>query len=451
MPEIHETAYPRLNSSVTDKDLKEIYSPIATEISLASKVARGRNAKLYFLVLLKTFQRLGYFVQLRDVPQGIVSHIASQLGLLPFDFDMAAYDESGTRRRHIATIRDYLEVKPFDDEGRTLLAGTVKSAAKTKDNLADIVNVGIEELVKNRFELPGFTTIDKQVKKGRAEVNRSIYQHAYKSLGAKGRLRIDTLLTTKPPNEQALWQEVKADPGRPTVTNLRELVARIHWLEGEGSSSGDIFTRIPNTKVERFAAEAMSLDAPKMRRLEENKRYTLATALLRTQLARSLDDIGEMFVKRMRQIHHKATEALDEFRQRHQGETDRLVTLLHNVLVAMKQSGTAEERLSSMSRCVGEDIDGIIEKCRVYSTYADNNYTPFLWKFYKSSRQVLFSLLEHVKLISTSQNTALPKSLNFLKEHRKSKRDFLDVDAELLDLTWVPDKWWKSQSHDKTS
>ena len=51
MPEIHETAYPRLNSSVSDKDLKEVYTPSAAEIDRASEVARGRNAKLYFLVL----------------------------------------------------------------------------------------------------------------------------------------------------------------------------------------------------------------------------------------------------------------------------------------------------------------------------------------------------------------------------------------------------------------
>ena len=444
MPEIHETAYPRLNSSVSDKDLKEVYTPSAAEIDLASEVARGRNAKLYFLVLLKTFQRLGYFIQLRDVPRRIVSHISGKLGLLPFEFDMVGYDESGTRRRHIATIRDHLEVRPFDDEGKKLLGIAVKNAAMTKDDLADILNVGIEELVRNRFELPGFTTLDKQAKRGRAEVNRSIYRTIASRLGAEGTSRIDSLLTANDATERALWQQVKSDPGRPSVNNLRKLVARIQWLE-EHNVGEEVFSLIPNSKVERFAAEAMSLDAPKMRRLPENKRYTLAASLLRMQLARGLDDIGEMFVKRMRHIHNKAKEALDEFRQRHQGETDRLVLLLHDVLMAMQQPGTAEERLESISHCVGDDIDGVIEKCRAYSTYADNNYTPFMWGIYKSSRQTLFSLLEHVKLISTSQNAALTASLGFLMRHRQSKRDALDIEGEdgTLDLSWVPEKWWK--------
>ena len=119
--------------------------------------------------------------------------------------------------------------------------------------------------------------------------------------------------------------------------------------------------------------------------------------------------------------------------------------LLHDVLMALQQPGTAEERLKAISSCVGDDIDGVVEKCRAYSTYADNNYTPFMWGIYRSSRQALFSLLEHVKLISTSQNAALTASLDFLMRHRQSKRDTLDINGEdgMLDLSWVPEKWWK--------
>jgi hypothetical protein len=35
--------------------------------------------------------------------------------------DLPRYDRSGTRRRHIATIRAYLDVRPFDDPGRALI------------------------------------------------------------------------------------------------------------------------------------------------------------------------------------------------------------------------------------------------------------------------------------------------------------------------------------------
>jgi len=67
MPRIHETAYPRLKSAVTEAELQEIYAPTAEEIAFAEAHTRSETARVSLLVLLKTFQRLGYFVTLAAV------------------------------------------------------------------------------------------------------------------------------------------------------------------------------------------------------------------------------------------------------------------------------------------------------------------------------------------------------------------------------------------------
>jgi hypothetical protein len=44
----------------------------------------------------------------------------------------------------------------------------------------------------------------------------------------------------------------------------------------------------------------------------------------------------------------------------------------------------------------------------------------------------------------TSQDTAVEDALGFLRSHWTSRRDWLDPDPHKpLDLSWVPDKWWK--------
>src|SRR3954464_10932537 len=80
MPAIHETAYPRLKEGVTPVDLAEVYTPTAEELALAMRTSTRSGARFGFLVLLKTFQRLGYFMPAGDVPEPIVRHIASRLG-----------------------------------------------------------------------------------------------------------------------------------------------------------------------------------------------------------------------------------------------------------------------------------------------------------------------------------------------------------------------------------
>src|SRR3954465_13346768 len=110
MPAVHETAYPRLKEAVTPTDLVEVYTPTAKEIALAIDTSPRRETRLGFLILLKTFQRLGHLVLVSEVPKSIVGHIANFLGVDPASDGPLSYDESGTRRRHIPIIRAFLNV-----------------------------------------------------------------------------------------------------------------------------------------------------------------------------------------------------------------------------------------------------------------------------------------------------------------------------------------------------
>jgi hypothetical protein len=76
---IHDTAYPRIRTNLTTADLIRLYSPTPDDLALADRVTKGADARLTFCILLKTFQCLGSFMQLRDVPQVIVYHITNIL------------------------------------------------------------------------------------------------------------------------------------------------------------------------------------------------------------------------------------------------------------------------------------------------------------------------------------------------------------------------------------
>ena len=83
MPTVHETVYPGLQISLSRRELGELYAPTDAELQLAERSPKGEPARLAFLFLLKTFQRLGYFIAPRDVPRGIL--VAAKLGV-PLDF-----------------------------------------------------------------------------------------------------------------------------------------------------------------------------------------------------------------------------------------------------------------------------------------------------------------------------------------------------------------------------
>jgi hypothetical protein len=81
LPTIHETAYPRLKCSVSEKELNEIYTPTADEFDLAHSLTLSTAMRIGFLVLLKTFQRLGYFMPEHKIPRLIAERISLIYGV----------------------------------------------------------------------------------------------------------------------------------------------------------------------------------------------------------------------------------------------------------------------------------------------------------------------------------------------------------------------------------
>jgi hypothetical protein len=170
---IERTAYPRLKRTLTVKERKEVYTPTQSEIKFARTVTRGEVPLLSLLLLLKTFQRLGYFPRLADIPTAIVNHVATQMGLAPGV--MPAIGTTTLYKYHRA-IREYLKVIPYSKSARHIIVESIYKAAQVMDNPPDLINVAIAELVNQRYELPAFSTLDRSARRVRTLVNGGFFQ-----------------------------------------------------------------------------------------------------------------------------------------------------------------------------------------------------------------------------------------------------------------------------------
>ena len=108
MASIERTAYPRFKRYYTAKELQEIYTPKPSEIAFGRTATTGEENYLNLIVLLKSFQRLGYFPKLSDIPDRVINYIRTFLKLPPnLDF---GYQYSQILSRHKQAIRFYLQV-----------------------------------------------------------------------------------------------------------------------------------------------------------------------------------------------------------------------------------------------------------------------------------------------------------------------------------------------------
>jgi hypothetical protein len=61
MTAIERTAYPCFKPQPTPKELTELYTPTTEEIAFAQAQVASKAGLFRLLILLKAFQRLGYF------------------------------------------------------------------------------------------------------------------------------------------------------------------------------------------------------------------------------------------------------------------------------------------------------------------------------------------------------------------------------------------------------
>src|SRR3954453_732912 len=413
MPVIAETAYPRLPAEPEPAEL-EAFTPEPAEIAFARQKTRQPGPRLALLVLLKTFQHLGRIVRPDDVPLAITGHIAAAAELVGHTNKLVGYGDPTYRLRPSALVRSHVGVAGYDREARGMAAQACIEAARTRDDLADIVNAGLEELLRQRREVPAFGALLKLARAARALVNRSYHRRIAAVLPPDARERLAALLVVPEGANGSGWDQVKADPPRPSPQRMREHLAHLAWLRGQAAVD-DVFSGVPDRKLRHFAAEARSLGAADLGRVVESKRFALIATLLRGQVAQTLDDAAEMFVRLMTRMHNRAREALDKHRARHAAETDALIGLLREtVLACQDQEAGPNGRLSKGESLLLPDADAILAKCEAHAAFAGSNYLPLLARFYGGQRAAFLRFLAHVAPVSTSQDRATEQAIAFL-------------------------------------
>jgi hypothetical protein len=96
-----------------------------------------------------------------EVPAVVVEHVRGLLDLS--DEVTAEHDADRTAKWHRRLVRALVGVKYDAGKARVIAEEAIRRAVTTKDNPADLINVALEELVRARCELPGFSTLDRLV------------------------------------------------------------------------------------------------------------------------------------------------------------------------------------------------------------------------------------------------------------------------------------------------
>ncbi len=501
MTSIDRTAYPTFGRMVTSRELQDLLTPSAGEIEWARDSTATDSHLLALTVWLKSHQRLGYFPKLDEVPGIVVDHIRDVLEL-----PAGVAPEAGaarTAKRHRNLVRRRLGVKYDAAAACAFAEEAIQDAAQTKDNPADLINVALDVLISKSCELPGYTTLDLAAKTIRARVNRDFFAAAAARITPAQRAVLERLMVVDPATRRSGFDRLK-DPAlaaslgkfRQRLVYLAELDAlgpTEVWLEG-----------IPPGKIGNFAGEARVTSVEDFRRVKDARRLTLLACLIHVLRVAARDEVTDMFCKRMAVIHRKGRDRLEELRELHRAESERLLEVFGDVLAAARDaaapgeagesagddaagdlaqgaaaasadgeaagepaagSGRAGDLEARTGRLVLETLDaagGLERLAAAYESvaaYHGNNYLPLLEAFYRSHRAALFTLVDSIELEATSEDRAVLDALEFVRAVRHLRGEWIgqsvtvmrgEEKAEVsIDIAAFASEMWKRALRDK--
>jgi hypothetical protein len=445
---IDRTAYPRFKRVVSAQELAEAFAPTPDEVAWAREKTQSDPHLLALAVRLKAYQRLGYFPKLDDIPAVVVDTVRGVLDL-PGGVSPET-DADRTAKRHRQFVREYLGVRYEAAKVRAVAQQAIRVAAATKDNPADLINVALEELVRARCELPGYTTLDAMAATIRAEVNGEFFALVSGRPAWAERARLDRLLVVDPATRRSEFDRIKTPARAATLGKFKARLAHVQALDAIGPTEAWL-DGVPPGKVAHFASEARLAGVDDMRKTGEAKRVTLLGALVHQQRVEARDEVVTMFCKRMAALHKKGRDRLEELREAHRSETERLIGVLGDVLAGAREATTPPEPNPGDSpppaaAAAGAEVDvaeragrlllktlesaGGLEQLsaaqEAVSAYHGDNYLPLLEGFYRSHRPALFTLVDALDMVPTTADHSVLDAVEFIRANRHRRGDWIE-------------------------
>lgn len=455
MIDIKDTAYPRLKSSYNEKELKNLFKPTEDEIIFCNKNMNSAEFFPCFILLIKSFQCLGYITSLETIPNQVVKYISKQLNLKDFSKKLKNYDNSGSKQRHIEKIRSFFNIKSYYKGGQELLTKVLLETVKSKEDISDIINVCIEYLIKNNYELPSFQTLFKLSKTSKATYYQELYIEINQKLGDSGRRFLDEQLLNKGTSN---WNDIKQDFQKPTIKILNLMLLRLNYLKSI-SKYNYIIELLPNSKMQSLYELANSYDIASMNRVESQKRYALALSIIYKKLALIIDDICNVFIKQMRKAHKKSILELQYFIENNQEKTEAIF----RSLVEIEDTVYSEKELLDKFKLIEITIKNNPDICnyaRVQIEHGLKNHYRFMWKYFKGKRKAFHKIFNSLNIYSSSDDLSIINAIEFMNFHSSTKIEWIDVNRRykknsrkgptLIDFSWIPDNWWKLVTGKKT-
>lgn len=164
---LEQTVYPRLERDPTPQLLAKRFTPTPEEVRFVDSMSPELESRLCAMLLLKCFQHVRQFPQMKDIPPVTVAHVrmAMRLGVGV----VHRYKHLATPSRQRAAIRRFMGIAGGDVAGRDIAVGAMRAGARSTSEVTRLIDIGVQALLAEPVELPAFATMVRLARSAKTE------------------------------------------------------------------------------------------------------------------------------------------------------------------------------------------------------------------------------------------------------------------------------------------
>jgi len=379
---------------------------------------RGAHNRLGFAVQLATVRFLGTFLpDPTAVPDGVVRHLAAQLGIAD-PTCLAQYGARATTwREHAGVIRQVYGYRDFADQPDhfQLVRWLYARAWLSAERPSVLFDLATARLVERKLLLPGVTTLARLIAAVRDRAAARLWRRLATALDDVRRARLEALLLVPPGARHTPLDRLRRAPTRVTAPALVEALKRLGEIRALGVGDLDLIG-VPPARLAALARYALAAWATTIARMPRERRVATLVAFAVIGEALAQDDALDVLDQLVGALFGRVERQGDLARLRTLRDLDAAALRLRDACAVLLDARhrDGEVRDAVFAQVAPEDLAEAVVRIDALTRPPEDRYYADLLGRYSLIRQFLPTLLRTVTFGSTVDGQPVTDALAFL-------------------------------------
>lgn len=279
-----------------------------------------------------------------DINQNILSYVALQLSIPEQDIQQYQHRQP-TISEHQESIRKYLGLRLFNTaiiEAETFVFNLAFSLEQ-----ASALTARLREYLKDQGILePASDTLQRIIQTQREIARTEIYAQIHRAIPAATTQHLDQLLITGEQSYSPLHR-LKQPPGHTSPVAFNKLADKLEIIQDSGILNIDM-TWLNNNFQRSLARYARQCSIYRLKRLKDEKRYTVLICFLTQLYQDTFDAAIQMYDKLINKVYNRADNEVDDHLKKHRRQIRHSLSHYHQILDVLLDDSIHPEAVRSI-------------------------------------------------------------------------------------------------------